>query len=133
MEKSQFYFQITPTSGVPIYRQLMDQVKNLIARGELTEGTFLPSTREVAQQLELNHMTVSKAYALLEKEMVVKHVRGKGVAVISSSIPKKHIKEQKEALDPLLYEVVKKALQLSLSLKDVLDYLENIWKENSNV
>ena len=112
---------------------MMDQVKNLIARGELTEGTFLPSTREVAQQLELNHMTVSKAYALLEKEMVVKHVRGKGVAVISSSIPKKHIKEQKEALDPLLYEVVKKALQLSLSLKDVLDYLENIWKENSNV
>src|SRR5688500_20378482 len=71
---------VSPTSGVPIYRQLMDQVRAQIAGGRLSPGDFLPSVRQVAEELEVNPMTVSKAYSLLEKEQVVELVRGQACA-----------------------------------------------------
>ena len=64
-------FEIHPSSGVPIYRQLIDQVHALIAGGRLTEGDLLPSVRQVAAAAAVNPMTVSKAYSRLEAEGVV--------------------------------------------------------------
>ena len=59
---------VAPSSGVPIYRQLMDQIRGLIASQRLEAGELLPSVRQVAQQLQVNPMTVSKAYSLLERD-----------------------------------------------------------------
>ena len=73
---------VSPTSGVPIYRQLMDQVRAQIAGGRLAPGEFLPSVRQVAEELEVNPMTVSKAYSLLEQDGVVELVRGQGMRVL---------------------------------------------------
>ena len=61
-------FVLQPVSGVPIYRQLVEQIRRLIAGGQLAPGTELPSVREVAQSHAVNPMTISKAYALLEAE-----------------------------------------------------------------
>lgn len=74
-------FHVAPTSGVPIYRQLVDQVRARRATGRLTPGDFLPSVRQVAGELAINPMTVSKAYSLLEREGVLEHVRGQGMRV----------------------------------------------------
>ena len=63
-------------TGVPVYRQIMDQVKFGIAGGLLSPGDELPSTRALATQLGLNPMTVSKAYGYLEVEGVVERRRG---------------------------------------------------------
>lgn len=63
-------------SGVPIYRQMMDQIKLLVASGLLKPGDELPSTRALSAQLGLNPMTVSKAYSLLEMEGLVERRRG---------------------------------------------------------
>src|SRR5947209_18587417 len=79
MQASASYFQVNTSSGVPIYRQLMDQVRALVASGRLAEGDLLPSVRQVAQDLQVNQMTVSKAYSLLERERVVERVRGHGM------------------------------------------------------
>ena len=68
MQVSPSQFQVNPSSGVPIYRQLMDQVRALIASGRLAEGELLPSVRQVGQELQINKMTVSKAYSLLERD-----------------------------------------------------------------
>ena len=71
---------MNPSSGVPIYRQLMDQVRaSSSPAGGWRKGDLLPSVRQVGQDLQVNQMTVSKAYSLLERERVVERVRGQGM------------------------------------------------------
>ena len=74
MADSPTIFEINPNSGVPIYRQIVDQVLALVAGGLLREGDLLPSVRQVAQDAAVNPMTVSKAYSRLETEGVVRRV-----------------------------------------------------------
>lgn len=70
-------------SGVPAFRQIQDQLRFLVASGVLAAGAELPSTRALAAELGLNPMTVSKAYAWLEREGVL--VRRPGRALIVST------------------------------------------------
>lgn len=130
--KSKFYFQISTSSGVPIYRQIIDQVKTQIATGRLETGTFMPSVRQVAEELEINPMTVSKAYSSLEKESVLEFIRGQGMMVRESPIPKKNLQKREDNILPLLKEVVTKAQQLSLNEETIIKTLAALWKEQSN-
>ncbi len=75
------------TSGVPIYRQLADSIRTLIARGILQDGQRLPPTRELALQLGLNRATVSAAYGVLESSGVLQGHVGRGSFVSSNSTP----------------------------------------------
>jgi GntR family transcriptional regulator len=75
------WFSIDPSSGLPIYRQLMDQVKQGVAGGLLKAGDRLPSVRDLALELTINPHTVAKAYQELEREGVVDVPRGKGVFI----------------------------------------------------
>jgi GntR family transcriptional regulator len=74
-------FTVHPSSGVPIYRQLMEQVSGLIASGRLKPGDVLPSVRQLGAVLDVNFMTISKAWARLEADGVVQHQRGQGMVV----------------------------------------------------
>ena len=127
--QAKFYFQIVTTSGVPIYRQIIDQVKTHIATGKLKSGEFLPSVRQVASELEINPMTVSKAYSLLERDEVLELVRGQGMRVQESSVSKKHLKTQEENIIPILKELIARSIQLSLEPKRIVELLESLWKE----
>jgi GntR family transcriptional regulator len=128
MQASASYFQVNPPSGVPIYRQLMDQVRALVASGRLAEGDLLPSVRQVAQDLQVNQMTVSKAYSLLEREGVVERMRGHGMRVNHKS-PRGTIKERQNELRPLLEQVATQAYQLALTREQVLAALDPLLKE----
>lgn len=130
--KPKFYFQIITTSGVPIYRQIMDQVKTHVATGRLTAGEYLPSVRQVASEIQINPMTVSKAYSLLEKDGVIEFVRGQGMAISHSKAAHADNKERKDEITPLLKEVVTKARQLSLSSAAVREILERLFKETKD-
>ena len=79
---------VDPHSGVPVYRQLMDQVKFHIASGLLKPGDELPSTRALSSQLGVNPMTISKAYSFLEKEDVVERRPGRPLIVKALEIAK---------------------------------------------
>jgi GntR family transcriptional regulator len=72
---------VDPHSGVPVYRQLMDQIKFHIASGLLGPGDELPSTRALSAQLGVNPMTISKAYSYLEREDVLERRPGRPVVV----------------------------------------------------
>jgi GntR family transcriptional regulator len=72
-------------SGVPTYRQIVEQVRLQIASGQLGAGVELPSTRQLAQQLGINPMTVSKAYGLLEQEGALEHRPGLPLTVRARS------------------------------------------------
>src|SRR3954447_12174371 len=110
-------FRVSVVSGVPIYRQLMEQVKALVAGGRIGEGEFLPSVRQVAEELAVNPMTVSKAYSILEREGVVELVRGQGMRVKETAT---NGKVRREAILPLLKQVAVTAKQLSLKPEQVL-------------
>ena len=72
---------VDPSRGVPVYRQLMDQIKFHVASGLLSPGDELPSTRALSSELGVNPMTVSKAYSFLEKEDVVERRPGRPLVV----------------------------------------------------
>lgn len=124
---------VSPSSGVPIYRQLVGQIRALVSSGRLLPGELLPSVRQVAQQLQINPMTVSKAYSLLERERVVELARGQGMRVRPPEAPAASLKARQESLRPLLEQVAAAAYQLSLSRRQVLDILGAILEEHAHV
>ena len=119
-------FQVFPTSGVPIYRQLVDQVRRHVASGRVRPGDFLPSVRQVALDLEVNPMTVSKAYSLLERDGLVELVRGQGMRVAERppAADNGSLRERQAQLLPLMRQVAAEAYQLSLSP----DQVHALWK-----
>ena len=78
------HFQIDPHSGVPVYRQMIDQVKYYVASDALKAGDQLPSIRELAQSLAINPTTVVRVYTELEREGVIEMRHGKGAFVTAS-------------------------------------------------
>ena len=79
------HLQIDAHSGLPVYRQMVDQIKYYVASGTLKPGNQLPSVRELAQQLSINPTTVVKAYNELEHEQVIDLRHGKGAFVAERS------------------------------------------------
>jgi GntR family transcriptional regulator len=75
------HLHLDPHSGLPVYRQLIDQIKHYIASGALKTGDQLPSVRELAQRLSINPTTVVKAYAELEHEEAIEIRHGRGAFV----------------------------------------------------
>ena len=127
-KKPKYYFQINTSSGVPVYRQVMDQVKTQIALDHLPRGTFLPSVRQMSKDLEINPMTVSKAYSLLEMDGIVEHIRGQGMKIAEGAGAQKHLTVSHESITPLLSEVVAKAKQLSLDAKQLHKLIDEQWE-----
>ena len=80
------FFDINPSASVPIYRQIIEQVRRMVAGGLLKPGDDLPSVRTVAVQHAVNPMTVSKAYSLLEAQGLVQRVRGQGMVVAQRAV-----------------------------------------------
>jgi len=72
---------ISPSSGIPIYKQVYEQIQRMIINGQVEEGVLLPSVRQIAGELEVNPMTISKAYGLLEERGFLERQRGKGMLV----------------------------------------------------
>jgi GntR family transcriptional regulator len=128
---AEFLFQVFPTSGLPIYRQIVDQVRRHAASGRLRPGDFLPSVRQVGLELEVNPMTVSKAYSLLERDGILELVRGQGMRIAERSEPATNgsLRERQEQLMPLLRQVAAEAFQLSLSGKQVRTLFDRVIKE----
>ena len=125
-------FQIHPSSGVPIYRQVMDQVKTLVAAGKFTGDELLPSVRQIAEELQINPMTVSKAYSLLERDGVLERVRGQGMRVSSNAAGPSTVRQKQQSLKPLLEQVAAQAKQLELSREQVLSALSPLLKDLKN-
>lgn len=125
---------IQPSSGVPIYRQLVDQVVAAIAGGRLHAGETLPSVRAVAAELEIHLNTVSKAWSRLEADGVLIRRRGRGMAVAepARSAPEP-LADRRAELEPLLLHAVARARQLHLTDAQVAAALDRLLKENPRV
>ncbi|VXB45903.1 GntR family transcriptional regulator [Massilia sp. 9I] len=124
-------FSITPGSTEPIYRQLVEQVRRLVAGGQMAPGDELPSVREVAHTLAVNPMTVSKAYSLLETEGLLVRRRGLGMLVAERPRSVRSAAERSALLRPTLVRAAREARELELDPDTVLTLFTHILKEQS--
>jgi len=132
MADSLIPFEIHPSSGVPIYRQLIDQVHALIAGGKLREGDLLPSVRQVAAAAAVNPMTVSKAYSRLEAEGVVERKRGQGMKILKPQATGT-VAERQQKFRQLVEPALHRAGQLGLTQSETQEVLNTLLQKQARV
>jgi GntR family transcriptional regulator len=117
-------FILDPHTSVPIYQQLIDQVRRLVASGQLAPGSELPSVRDMAQEHTVHPMTISKAYSLLETEGLLERRRGKPMAVAALKKNQSSVAARLKQIEPQLEALALSARQLELHDSDVIDQLK---------
>ncbi len=109
---------INSSSMVPIYEQIVDQIKTLIRCGELRENDILPSVRTLSKELKISALTVKKAYDNLENEGFTVTVHGKGTYVAAAN-PELLLEEQKKEVEADLEQAILKGRRYGLSDEDI--------------
>lgn len=94
---------VNPRAALPIYQQLVDQIKSAAASGMYPPGRQLPSVRELASQLAINPNTVARAYSILEDQGIIVRRQGLGT-FIADSPPQRDLTSLKERIRDLLVE-----------------------------
>ena len=103
---------------VPIYEQIVDQIKMLIRNGELKENDNLPSVRTLSKELKISALTVKKAYDNLESEGFTVTVHGKGTYVAATNT-ELLLEEQKKELEADLEQAIQKGRRCGISDEDI--------------
>lgn len=120
---------LSNTSGKPIYDQISAQIKASIISGELNEGDALPSIRLLAKELRISVITTKRAYEELERDGFILSVPGKGCFVASKNVDlirEEHLRR----IEELMQEILPLAAGCKLSLEDLKQMLELIYKED---
>ena len=125
-------FILKPHSGVPLYRQLLEQIRRMAASGQLAPGTELPSIRDLALKHAINPMTVSKVYSLLEAEGVLERNRGKPMTIASVPRPQGAAAKRVQHLEGHLEQLVLAARQLELGEAEVVKALKDHWEKTDD-
>lgn len=115
-------FTISINSGIPIYRQVADAVTRQIDSGQLQHGQLLPSVRQLAGELGVNPMTVSKAWSMLEADGIVERRRGVGMVVIRKAEKPEH------SLRPAVKQLIADAKQMGLTSAQLTKLVRHHWK-----
>ena len=112
-----------PSSGVPIYLQLMEQIKHAIETGALKPGEQLPSIRPLAEELVMNPNTVAKAYRELEHEGVVELRQGAG-AFVSNKAPTQQEAERLKAAQVLVAQGIQRLRERGITDEEIRRLIE---------
>ena len=116
------------SSMVPIYEQLMEQIKSDIIQSELKEGEALPSVRTLAGELRISALTVKKAYDKLEEEGFVTTVHGKGTYV-SASDKQLALEARQKAIEDDFDKVIDRALSMGMKTEEISEVVKLILDE----
>ena len=118
-------FLLDYSSGVPIYRQIIDQIRFGIASGQLKLGEQLPTVRALAVELKVNLNTVSKAYKELEIKNILETQQGTGTFINTTEhvVPEK---EREEKLEEICIQLSSVVLSYGFSLDEVIHQLKEI-------
>ena len=116
---------INTSSMVPIYEQIVDQIKTLIRNKELKENDILPSVRSLAKELKISALTVKKAYDTLESEGFTITVHGKGTYVAATNT-ELLLEEQKKELEADLEQAIQKGRRCGIRDEEIKELFELI-------
>jgi GntR family transcriptional regulator len=120
-----FEFALDLHSGVPVYRQLIDQVRAGVASGTLTAGDQLPTVRQLAVDLAINPNTVMRAYRELELGGLLETHQGTGT-FISAKKPEKKSAERERQLSQMVGEFAARAGAAGFTVEDLIDRLNEL-------
>ena len=120
--KVPFTISLDLKSGVPIYRQIIDQVKSAIATGSIGPGDRLPTVRQLSVDLSVNPNTVSRAYTELELTGLVETHMGSGTFVGTKPVQQDEV-ERRRILDQICQELLSRASSHGFTLDDILENL----------
>jgi len=127
-QSRRFEFKLDSSSGVPAYRQIIDQVLGGIAAGHLKSGDQLPTVRQLAVDLAINPNTVIRAYRELEIREVLSTQQGTGT-FITDKKPKSNELERRRRVAQLAGELLARAGAEGITLRELLDYFTELDKE----
>lgn len=119
---------INSSSMVPIYEQIMDQIKAKITAGDLKENDALPSVRTLAKELKISALTVKKAYDNLEQEGYTVTVHGKG-SYVAAANEERMKEEQRREVEEDLDNAVQKGRRCGLTDEEIRELFELIMED----
>jgi GntR family transcriptional regulator len=120
-----FEFRLDLRSGVPVYRQIIDQVVGGIAAGTLAGGDQLPTVRQAAVDLSINPNTVVRAYRELEIRGVLETQQGTGTFISHQKVKRDEVERQRR-LSQLVGEFVSRAGSAGFTVKELLEQLHDL-------
>jgi len=121
--------KINPKDGLPVYLQIVRQVKHQVVSGALSFGQQLPSAKDLAMRLLINANTVAKAYSLLEREGVVTCRRGSGTYVAENPPVVANMRTARQRMLPMLTRLSVEAGPLGKEREQVAVLLDKAWRE----
>lgn len=122
------FIRLEPSSGVPVMRQIADQIRAHCASGSLKPGDNLPSVRELSQLLAINQNTVHRVYERLTAEGFLERRHGDGTYV-ADHLPNGQMRAQKEVLNQLLEQAARRAQTLNINAEALHRMLDDAIKE----
>ncbi len=122
--KKAFQFRLDLRSGVPVYRQIIDQVMGGIAAGALRGGDQLPTVRQVAVDLSINPNTVVRAYRELEIRGTLETQQGTGTFVSHQKVKRDELERERQ-LNQLVSEFVSRAGSAGFTIEDLVEQLHD--------
>jgi len=123
-----FEFRLDLRSGVPVYRQIIDQVTGGMAAGTLAGGDQLPTVRQVAVDLSINPNTVMRAYRELEIRGVLETHQGTGTFIGHQKVKRDDVERQRR-LNQLVGEFVARAGSAGFTIEELLERLHDVQSE----
>ncbi len=122
------WLPIDPRSPKPVYQQVVDAVKEAVAKGMLEPGDRMPAVRELASQLTINHNTVARAYQELERDRVIEVLRGRGT-FIAASRPRPDRDDRVRAVAARIRELLIEAHHLQMTEEELLELFQVTLRE----
>lgn len=116
---------INTSSMVPIYEQIIDQIKTMIRKQELKQNDQLPSVRALSKELKISALTVKKAYGELEREGFTVTIHGKG-SYVTAANTELMMEEQKKEVEQDLEQAILKGRRFGISDEDIKTLFELI-------
>ena len=119
---------ISTTVNMPIYEQIVNQIRDAVIRGELKEGEGIPSIRVLARDLQVSVITTKRAYEELEKEGVIESVPGRGFYVCRQN--NDHLREkQLMQIEKRFSDLIKECRSAGMNLEDILEMIQVLYNE----
>jgi len=122
--KFAFRFHLDMHSGVPVYRQIVDQARGAVAAGSLSPGDQLPTVRQLAVDLEINPNTVVRAYRELEYDGLIETHQGTGTFISGQKLHRPADERQRQ-LEQIASDVIARAGAAGFTIRELIDQLRS--------
>ncbi len=121
--------RIDADSSIPLYTQIVEQIKDLIAVGEFKPGQQLPTVRQLASDLRINFNTVARAYSLLDQEGLISTQRGRGTFVTGQLNDDQLNRMRQEKLKAIISTAVGEAVRLGYAPEEIRRVFDEQWEQ----